>query len=172
MADTGEPVLFVGNSRGVFRASVRDLLAAGVDVGVYGAGWEAFVDARHVRARLLANDELPEHYRAAGVVLNDHWDDMRAEGFYSNRLFDAAASGARVVSDHIEGTERLFGGLVRTYRTPEELVALVRGAHDLFPDADERARIGARIGAEHSFDERREGAAEGGPGAVDSRTPR
>ena len=117
-----------------------------------------------MRARLLANDELPEHYRAAGVVLNDHWDDMRAEGFYSNRLFDAAASGARVVSDHIEGTERLFGGLVRTYRAPEDLVALVRGANDLFPDADERAadrhpdRRGALV--------RRAGesAAEGGPG--------
>jgi len=43
---------------------------------------------------------------------------------------------------------------VWTYRTPEDLVALVRGAKDLFPDADERAAIGTRIGAEHSFDER------------------
>jgi glycosyltransferase involved in cell wall biosynthesis len=154
VADTGEPVLFVGNSRGVFRPVVRDLLAAGVEVGINGAGWERFVDARHVRARLLANEDLPAHYRAAGVVLNDHWDDMREAGFWSNRLFDAAASGARVVSDHIDGTESLFHGLVHTYRTPEELVALVRGAAELFPPAAERAERARRLGREHSFDER------------------
>jgi GT2 family glycosyltransferase len=154
VAGTGEPVLFVGNSRGVFREVVRDLLAAGVDVGIYGAGWERFVDSRHVRARLLPNDELPGAYRSAGVVLNDHWADMREEGFYSNRLFDAAASGARVVSDHIEGTERLFGGLVRTYRTADELVTLVRNVSALFPGVAERAELAERVGREHSFDER------------------
>jgi hypothetical protein len=153
-ADTGEPVLMVGNSRGVFRPVLRDLLAAGVDVAVHGAGWERFVDERHIRSRLVDNAELPRHYRSAGVVLNDHWDDMRAEGFYSNRLFDAAACGARVVSDHIDGIEELFGGLVRTFRTADELVALVKDAHDQFPDAAERAAAGARLGAEHSFDVR------------------
>ena len=45
------------------------------------------------------------------MVLNDHWEDMRAEGFLSNRLFDAVASGARVVTDgpFVETAEHLGG---------------------------------------------------------------
>jgi hypothetical protein len=154
--DTGEAVLFVGNSRRVFRPVVRDLLAAGVDVTVVGGQWEPFLAplGRSVAAQFVPNEELPATYRAAGVVLNDHWDDMRAEGFVSNRLFDAAAAGARVVSDHVDGVEELFGGLVRTYRTPEELVALVTAAPGGFPAEPERSELARRVGREHSFDAR------------------
>jgi spore maturation protein CgeB len=154
--DTGDPVLFVGNSRKVFRPVVRDLLAAGVDVAVYGSQWEPFLSplGRSVQAQFVPNDQLPAAYRAAGVVLNDHWDDMRTEGFVSNRLFDAAAAGARVVSDHIDGVEDLFGGLVRTYRTAQELVALVRQAPDGYPAEPQRSQIARRVGREHSFDAR------------------
>ena len=154
--DTGEAVLFVGNSRKVFRPVVRDLLAAGVDVAVYGGQWEPFLAplARTVRGRFIPNDRLAAAYRSAGVVLNDHWDDMRTEGFVSNRLFDAAAAGARVVSDHVEGVEELFGGLVRTYRTPAELVALVEQAPDGFPAEPQRSELARQVGREHSFDAR------------------
>ena len=149
-----EEVLFVGSSRGVYRPVVRHLLEAGFEVGIHGNGWDEFVAPRFWRSRLVANADLPRHYRTAGVVLNDHWADMRVQGFYSNRLFDAAACGARVVSDHVDGVEELFGGLVRSWRTPEELVDLVRRAGEIFPDDATRARLGRSVGEEHSFDHR------------------
>ena len=151
-----EPVLFAGNSRGVFRPVVRHLVEAGVEVAVYGAQWARFLGADRVRGEFLPNHRLAGAYAAAGVVLNDHWDDMRSQGFVSNRVFDAAACGARVVSDRIDGMERLFGGLVRTFADRDELVALVRSAPAGFPDDDERRRIGERVGQEHSFDRRAE----------------
>jgi spore maturation protein CgeB len=88
------------------------------------------------------------------VVLSDHWDDMRRHGFFSNRLFDAAACGARVVSDDVPGADDLFEGLVRVYRSPEELVELVRDHRRMFPDDAARAEIGRRLGRRHSFEAR------------------
>jgi spore maturation protein CgeB len=152
--DHGDPVLFVGNSRNVFRPVVRDLLAAGVDVAIYGDKWDRFLGPGKVRGRFVPNERLAAAYASAGVVLNDHWDDMRTEGFYSNRLFDAAACGARIVSDHIDGLEDLFGGLARTFRDGPELVRLVRAAPAGFPDGGRRLELAKHVAAEHSFDAR------------------
>ncbi len=58
------------------------------------------------------------------MVLNDHWEDMRTSGFISNRLFDAAASGARVITDAVEGLPATFGDSVQVYRSQEDLVRL------------------------------------------------
>ena len=149
-----EPVLFAGNSRGVFRPVVRHLVEAGIEVGVYGGKWGAFLGPGGVRAEFLPNDQLAAAYASAGVVLNDHWEDMRRLGFISNRVFDAAACGARVVSDRVEGMEEMFGGLVRSFSGSAELVELVRGAPAGFPDDTERRRIGEQVGREHSFDQR------------------
>jgi glycosyltransferase involved in cell wall biosynthesis len=152
--DSGDRVLFVGNSRNVFRPVVRDLLAAGVDVAIYGDKWDRFLGPGKVRGRFVPNERLAAAYASAGVVLNDHWDDMRTEGFYSNRLFDAAACGARIVSDHIEGLELLFGGLARTFRGAAELVSLVREVPAGFPDDEQRLDRAHHVAAEHSFDAR------------------
>jgi GT2 family glycosyltransferase len=152
--DSGDRVLFVGNSRNVFRPVVRDLLAAGVDVAIYGDKWDRFLGPGKVRGRFVPNERLAAAYASAGVVLNDHWDDMRTEGFYSNRLFDAAACGARIVSDHIEGLELLFGGLARTFRGAAELVSLVREVPAGFPDDGQRLDRAHHVAAEHSFDAR------------------
>lgn len=149
-----EDVLFVGNSRGLYRPVVRHLVEAGVDVAVYGGRWEAFLPAGTVRAEQLPNVELPSMYAAAGVVLNDHWEPMRRGGFMSNRLFDAAAVGARVITDAVDGVEDVLGDLVRTYRTPDELVGLVRGRRDAFPSDDERRGLAEGVVAAHSFDAR------------------
>ena len=151
---SGDRVLFVGNSRNVFRPAVRDLLAAGVDVAIYGDKWDRFLGPGRVRGRFVPNERLAAAYAGAGVVLNDHWDDMREQGFYSNRLFDAAACGARIVSDRIPGLEELFGGLARTFADAGELVALVRAAPAGFPDDARRAELAKLVAAEHSFDAR------------------
>src|SRR5262245_7527 len=154
--DTGHRLLFVGNSRReVYRPSVRHLIEAGADVAIYGRGWEQFVDPRYVKGQQIPNDQLAAAYRSAGVVLNDHWDDMRESGFMSNRLFDAVAAGARVISDDIAGSEETFGAAVRTYRSPEELIRLATSpVRDLFPTDERLVEISRRIRSEHSFDRR------------------
>ena len=169
--DTGEPVLFVGNSRNVFRPIVRDAINAGVEVGVYGTLWEKFVDHRFIRGQYLPNECVAAAYRSAGVLLNDHWDDMRREGFVSNRVFDATAAGARVVSDEVPGLKEMFGGHVLTYRTEAELKELLtRPPDEVFPSAAERRALAAQVHREHSFDARARALLERGRTDLDRLT--
>lgn len=153
-AGTGPEVLFVGNSRGVYRSAVRTALAVGAPVTIHGSQWDRFVDRSLVASTYVPNSELGALYASAGVVLNDHWEDMRRDGFVSNRLFDAAAAGARILSDDIAGLGDLFGGLVQVYRDENDMRRLLDERDAVFPDDEERHRVAARIVAEHSFDAR------------------
>lgn len=146
--------VFVGKTRDVFRPVVRDALAAGLDLAVWGEGWEDLLPAGVHRGVFVPNDELPALYRDARVVLNDHWHDMARDGFVSNRLFDAAATGALVVTDPVPGVDELFHGAVRTYDSVETLRAVVAEGERL--TAEERRERGRRIGEEHAFRARAE----------------
>jgi len=132
---------FVGNSRFTFRQGVKDALAAGLDVAIYGANWDRFVDPDLVQDRHVPNEVLPILYSSVDILLNDHWDDMREHGFLSNRLFDALACGTAVVSDHVTGIEELFGDAVATYHDTSELRQQVER---LLADPQARRAMGSR----------------------------
>ncbi len=148
-------LVFVGNSRGVRRKILDDLLPTRRDLAIWGSGWDNSPAARHVQGQHVANDELRRVYSSAGIVLCDHWPDMRAGGFLSNRLYDAVACGALVVSDRVAGLDRTFGDAVVTYEERDELEALLQR---LLDDPEERARHvrGARerVLASETFDDR------------------
>lgn len=153
--DTGEKYLFVGSTRGEYRAIVRDAIAAGVPLGVYGVGWSEYIDARFIRGEFLPNAEVPAAYASAGVVLNDHWPQMAAEGFLSNRLFDAVAAGARVISDEAAGLREVFGDAVVTYSSAEQLREMLLAPPDsVFPDRERRLANAERFARDHGFDAR------------------
>ncbi len=154
--DTGPDLLFVGNSRGVYRYAVRSALAVGADLTLHGNDWTEFVERDQIASGGVANQEVGALYASAGVVLNDHHLDMRRDSFASNRLFDAAACGARILSDRIDGLEETFSGLVLPFDNERELARLVAPPYDAFPDNETRRRIAQRIIAEHSFDKRAE----------------
>lgn len=151
--DTGHPVLFVGSARNEYRPLVRQAVEQGLPLSVYGTEWERILPRRFLKGTYVPNAELAAAYRSAGVVLNDHWDDMRRDGFVSNRLFDAVASGARVLSDEVTGLAELFDRSVQVVRTPEDLVRLSSMADPdtVFGDDEERRRVADRVRREHSF---------------------
>lgn len=151
--DTGHPVLFVGGSRKLLRPIVRDAVDQDLPLSVYGPQWQGLIPERYVKDTSYPNAELGAAYRAAGVVLNDHWEAMRVDGFISNRLFDAAAAGARVVTDDVAGLDNLFGRSVQVARDAVDLKRLVC-AEDLdavFGDDEERRAVAARVRVKHSF---------------------
>jgi hypothetical protein len=150
-----EPVVFIGNARrGATRPVIDWAIEAGADVRLYGTGWEDTPHAPRVVARSVPNAEVGAHYAGAGIVLNDHWADMRRAGFLSNRLFDAAASGARVLSDPVEGMD-LFEGCVVTCDSAAQARDLLAADLDqVWPPAAQRQAVAERIRAGHSFDAR------------------
>lgn len=152
--DTGPAVLFVGNSRGVFRHAVRTALAAEADLTVHGADWDEYLDPQMVASSGVPNDEVGVLYASAGVVLNDHHVDMRRDSFLSNRLFDAAACGARIATDEVSGLDETFGALVQPFTDEHDLARLVRPPYAAFPDNETRRELAKRIVAEHTFDQR------------------
>lgn len=140
---------FVGNTRKVFREVVRWAVELKLPLRLIGQGWRDYVPRSAIEAELVANDRLPQVYGSAEVVLNDHWESMREYGYISNRVFDAVACGAMVISDDIPTIGRVFGGMVKTASTLEEFAA---AAHELDSVTDaERTAASANITNAHSF---------------------
>jgi len=86
-------------------------------------------------------EELPAWYRAADVVLNDHWDEMRRYGIVANRVFDALACGACVLSDDVPGMGELLDDAVATFTDADDLAVRARA---LLDDPAERAARATR----------------------------
>jgi glycosyltransferase involved in cell wall biosynthesis len=149
-------LVFVGNSRGIFRPILKHLLDGGepvrADLAVWGQGWAGVLPDVVLSGQHLRNDEVRRAYSSAAIVLNDHWDDMREQGILSNRIFDALACGALVVSDHLPEIAERFGDAVVTYATPADLRAQIDALlADPAQRAERAARGRAEVLAHHTF---------------------
>jgi spore maturation protein CgeB len=123
--DLAHELVYVANSRNVLRPIARDLLPTDRDLAIWGSGWDGLIDTARVLGEHVPNDELRHVYSSAGIVLNDHWDDMREHGYISNRVYDALACGTLVLSDEVPGLTERFGDAVVCFSSPEQLRELV-----------------------------------------------
>lgn len=150
-------VAFVGNSKFTFRKAVRDALACGLQPAIYGANWERYVAPDLIRSSHVPNERLPVLYSSVGILLNDHWPDMRRTGLLSNRIFDALACGTVVVSDAVDELDEVFGSAVATFQGPEDLCGTVEA---LLSDPARRREMAAEgrraVLANHTFSHRAE----------------
>jgi len=154
--DRESRAVFVGSTHpGRNRLAVHYALESGVDLRVYGRGWASTLPGTMLAGEYIDNAKLAAYYKGAARVVTDHWENMALAGFVQNRVFDAVASGARVVCDDVDGLAELFGGSVQVYTTPEELAYLCSDKSDhLYPSDEERHVIAERVRREHSFEAR------------------
>lgn len=149
-------LLFVGvqhperKNGGMARLAVE----AGLPVTVWGPNWEE-LPIGVLKGRHIPNDRLSEYYSSAAAVLNDHMIEMRAHGFMNNRLFDALACGAPVISDHSEGIPEEFRDYIFTVKNVLE----ISEAYQTIKNEDRvmrdrRARFARWIREEHTFERR------------------
>ena len=148
-------VLFVGNSRKQYRKIVKHAIEAGLSIAIYGTLWEKIVPQEYIKGSHIKNSELRLYYSKCGVLLNDHWPSMGKMGFISNRIFDAGACGACIVSDETSGMTDLFGDAVAIYRDAPELERIVK---ELLSNEEKRKAQGEKlrniVTSGHSFNDR------------------
>jgi O-antigen biosynthesis protein len=115
-------ILFVGNSREKFRKSVKYSFEAGKNISVYGTLWKKFISPETIKGEYLPNKDLYKYYGSARVLLNDHWKDMVQKGFVSNRIYDALACGAVVLSDEVKEMDKKIKGALIIYQNEEDFL--------------------------------------------------
>ena len=171
--DAGEAhaLAFVGNWRGVLREGAWAALRGGHSPALYGAGWQ-LVAPEHAVAEHVSPERLRRVYSSCDVLLNDHWADMRRHGFIANRVFDALACEAFVLSDALPGLEQELPGAVETYRDAGELLRKLDEWLPAQRDAERRARGRAgraAVLAGHTADHRAEEVADAVGAAISRR---
>lgn len=90
-------LLFIGNTRGQQRPIVQAFAEAQVPLALIGQGWQQW--GLQPEATSIANALLPQRYRQALAVLNDHHGAMRDYGYMNNRIYDVLACAVPVITD-------------------------------------------------------------------------
>lgn len=129
-------VVFVGNAKGrrgrKIIEDLGDLRSLPFSLEVWGEGWEGLLPRDFWKGLYYPNEELNRLYATSRVVLNDHHEDMRREGFINPRVLDVLASGGSCVSDYNPVIETVLPAMVPMYSAPPELtstiVNMVRGS--------------------------------------------
>ena len=119
-------IVFVGNAKGPSgRKIIRDLGSTPYKFRVWGEGWKDILPPENYGGIYYENERLSELYASSKIVLNDHHEDMRREGFLNPRILDVFASGGFVISDNIQGIDELLGDALVTYKNANELKKLI-----------------------------------------------
>jgi len=154
-APRNRDVLFVGNSRNVFRPAVRAAIEVGVEPVVYGTRWDSLIDPRYIKGSIIPNAVVGDLYRKAGVVLNDHWPDMQQAGILSNRVFDVLACAAPIVSDEIPDHPDGFSDLIAEFGPGRAIRPSIEHAlNETSARRAQRRAFAEVVRRDHSFDNR------------------
>ena len=117
-------LLFVG-STWYERESVKYATELGYDISVYGMNWKNKIDSKYIKGDFIDNRELNKYYSSAKIVLSDHAEDLEEMGLVINRLYDATACGAFVISEYSPYIEEIFGDSIPMFKSKDEFKALV-----------------------------------------------
>ena len=123
---TGD-LVFVASSRKQKRDMIEWCYDSNLPLDLFGTGWEEDNKAQALlKGGYISNDKIVEIYRSYKIVLNDHWPDMKSNGFISNRIFDACGAGSLVITDRVLGIEEVFGDNVIIADNMRELVKSIQ----------------------------------------------
>ena len=130
-------LIFVGNNykykNNKCRGIIEDILKSGkqYNLHIIGKYWNGFVPEKYIKSEFVNWEDLPALYGRAKIILNDHQETMRENGFINNRTFDLALMKAFQINNYVEGLDELE---VVTYKDPVDLMEKI----DFYLTNDER----------------------------------
>ncbi len=147
--------LFVGNSRREYRTMVKWCVQKDLPLDLHGGGWDGVLPEDRVRSTSVANADLPDVYGRHLLLLNDHWDSMRDNGFLSNRLFDGSAVATPILTDPVAGLADVFGDTISQAGDIDSFADIVQDCMaNPEPYLDRARRAHDIVMAAHTFDHR------------------
>jgi hypothetical protein len=148
-------VVFVGTGFEERLEILRAVDWSGIDLGLYGPSWSLLGSRarvrQYIRGGAVDNEATAILYRKAKIGLNLY---RRSKGFgrhapriteaesLNPRAYELAATGCFTVSERRPEVAEIFGSLVPTFETPEELGAILRR---WLADDEGRARTRAAL---------------------------
>jgi spore maturation protein CgeB len=145
-------IVFVGNTRqNKMRQVINDLGDPTYQVKIWGWGWKGLIPDAWYGGEYYENERLNELYAASRIVLNDHHDDMKREGFINPRLLDVLASGGFVVSDDVPGMNNFLDCSVPTYHSAGELRSLLNVYMSDDAARERLAEKGRKIASQYTY---------------------
>ena len=145
-------VVFVGTGFIERVNLLRGIDWTGIDLGLYGE-WSLLGSRnwlrRYLKGGLIANERAAALYRKAKIGLNLHRTSVEYERETEHcseaesmnpRCYELAAAGLFFITDWRAEVDDVFGGLVPTFKTPEEAEGLIR----YYLEHDEEREVIAR----------------------------
>jgi len=149
-------IVFVGIARKM-RPIVQIAMQTRYSLKLWGNGWAETDAAKYLVADRIDNDDLGGLYTGAEIVLNDQTRIMRKAGLVSNRIFDALACGAAVITTPTGGLPEDLKPFVAEVSTPEEYTEAVRAIRaETKAQRAKRDAFARKMRETHSFDARAE----------------
>ena len=139
--------VFVGNTRGVNRDCIFWCKDHNIEVQLWGrkegpGGWlQKIEEGSCIKLHdFLPNDELPDVFRSSKIVLNNHFDDMKQEGFINLRTIEALFCGCAILSDYHEELYNLFGDALIYYYNEEDFLQKLAWLEENYEEQREKVR--------------------------------
>lgn len=118
-------ILFVGSPHMGMRDAVYYATKNNMPISVYGSFWEKYISNEYIKGNSIDNSELHKFYSNAEIVLNDTMQNMKENGFISNRIYDVTASKGFLISDYMPEIEKIYGDAIPMYKNEEEFIKLI-----------------------------------------------
>lgn len=148
-------ILFVGNSRKKYRTMVNEAINNDLNLTVIGNDWVGVIDEKYINSNWFPNHKLRLLYSSSRIILNDHWNDMKENGFINNRLFDALACKAIVINDENFEIKDVFPDAIVYGKENKDLKSLIDQIYKNFDVYKKKAeRLQKEVLNSHTADSR------------------
>jgi hypothetical protein len=104
---------------------------------LYGSGWEQHEQFKSYYRGKLPYPEMSRVYASSKILIDDANSATKQWGSVNSRVFDALASGLLVITNGKIGTDEVFGNLLPTYESTEDLIGQLRRHLETFEQCEE-----------------------------------